>query len=421
MKPIINHWTRHLNQLTPAQQLAEVMGRIYHNGLTTPSGGNLSIKDQNGCVWVSPSQIDKAGLCEHDIICIHPDGHMEGPHTPTSEYPFHLKIYQNRPDIRAIVHAHPVGLVTFCVAGKLPEKALLPDLLDRKPLGFSDYALPGTIQLAEQVGNTFAKGFHSALMENHGIICTAADLANAYYAMEKLEWTSRIQLNALRLIPNLDIALPQTDEEELKPDEGLPANHQEEIESIKQYGKRALQRNLSLSSGFSWSFRAGENLIISTPTADLAMLDPEDFRIIPIHEPAANEIIKLHQNIYLNQADIQSVATFLPPHIMAFAVSDCPFNSRTIPESYLFLRDLPTLPYNTTARETAAKINPHSPLALWANRCLVVSGASLFQVFDRLEVAEFTARSIIEAGSIGGIQPMSPENLEEIIRVYINQ
>ena len=98
---------------TPREQIAMLMKRIYAHGMTTTSGGNLSIKDEEGCIWISPSGVDKGTLRRSDIVCARPDGKMVGTHKPSVEYPFHKAIYEARPDLRAILHAHPAALVAF--------------------------------------------------------------------------------------------------------------------------------------------------------------------------------------------------------------------------------------------------------------------------------------------------------------------
>ena len=77
-----------INYIHPADQLVMFMQRIYDKGLTTTSGGNLSIMDTDGNIWITPASVDKGTLTRKDIICVHPDGTTEGPHKPSSELPF---------------------------------------------------------------------------------------------------------------------------------------------------------------------------------------------------------------------------------------------------------------------------------------------------------------------------------------------
>ncbi|MFV0268569.1 MAG: class II aldolase/adducin family protein, partial [Draconibacterium sp.] len=99
----------------PRDQITMIIDKIYRSGLTTTSGGNISIIDENGDVWVTPSAIDKGTLRPTDIVCVKSDGTIEGRHKPSSEYPFHIAIYKSRPDIKAVIHAHPPALVSFSI------------------------------------------------------------------------------------------------------------------------------------------------------------------------------------------------------------------------------------------------------------------------------------------------------------------
>src|SRR5918912_1068103 len=116
--------TNHINLVHPRDQLLRTMDRIYRYRMTTTSGGNLSIRDTNGDLWITPARVDKGGLRRDDIVCVHPDGTSEGLHPPSSEFPFHQAIYRARPDLGAIVHAHPVALVAFSIIGEVPNTRL---------------------------------------------------------------------------------------------------------------------------------------------------------------------------------------------------------------------------------------------------------------------------------------------------------
>lgn len=115
-----------IEYIHPADQLVMFMQRIYDKGLTTMSGGNLSIMDNDGNLWITPAGVDKGTLTRRDIICVHPDGTVEGPHRPSSELPFHQSVYRMRPDLKAVLHAHPPALVALSIVRKAPDLDLLP-------------------------------------------------------------------------------------------------------------------------------------------------------------------------------------------------------------------------------------------------------------------------------------------------------
>ena len=110
----------------PRDEIVQTIERIYRYRMTTTSGGNLSVRDENGDVWITPSRVDKGGLRREDVVRVGADGRVEGPHRASSEFPFHQSIYGRRPDVRAVVHAHPVALVAFSICRRVPDTALFP-------------------------------------------------------------------------------------------------------------------------------------------------------------------------------------------------------------------------------------------------------------------------------------------------------
>jgi L-fuculose-phosphate aldolase len=108
----------------PREDLLQTMQRIYGYRMTTTSGGNLSIRDPSGDIWITPSRVDKGSLRREDIVCARPDGTTEGINPSSSEVPFHKAIYGMRPDLGGIVHAHSVALVAFSICGRVPDTRL---------------------------------------------------------------------------------------------------------------------------------------------------------------------------------------------------------------------------------------------------------------------------------------------------------
>jgi L-fuculose-phosphate aldolase len=183
--------------LHPRDQITEIISRIYRRGLTTTSGGNISIRDSNGDVWVTPASIDKGSLRPSDILCVHPDGSVAGPHKPSSELPFHLAIYQARPDLGAIVHAHPPALVSFSIVRDFPNTNVIPQARQVcGPIGYAKYELPGSQALGDKIAEEFAKGFNAVILENHGTVVGGSNLKEAFERFETFEFVARILINA---------------------------------------------------------------------------------------------------------------------------------------------------------------------------------------------------------------------------------
>jgi len=115
-----------LEIMHPADQLVAFMTRIYANRLTTASGGNLSILDANGHIWITPTALDKGILTRGDMVQITDQGPVDTRVLPSSELPFHQAIYKSRNNIRAILHAHSPALVSFALMRELPDIHLMP-------------------------------------------------------------------------------------------------------------------------------------------------------------------------------------------------------------------------------------------------------------------------------------------------------
>lgn len=179
------------------KEIAYFMRRLYKQGLTTTSGGNLSVRISEDEILITPSQTDKGRMNASEIIRMKTDGSFENkPFKPSMECGFHLEIYKNGPDIHAIVHAHPVLATSFAVSHKPINCDLLGE--SRAILGtpvFASYALMGTKTLATNVAEAF-KNSNVVLMENHGIITVGKSLLEAFDRMEVLENTARINILA---------------------------------------------------------------------------------------------------------------------------------------------------------------------------------------------------------------------------------
>ena len=173
----------------PRDQIVLIISRIYKNGMTTTSGGNVSIIDDQGDIWVTPSGIDKGALVPEDINCIKADGTILGKHKPSSEFPFHSAIYKIRPELKAIIHAHPPALVSFSIARVIPDTNVIPQAkYVCGPIGFAPYAIPGSEELGENIAAVFAESYNAVIMENHGTVVGGTDMKDAINVLKRLNF-----------------------------------------------------------------------------------------------------------------------------------------------------------------------------------------------------------------------------------------
>ncbi len=417
--------------LHPADQLVMMMNRIYYRGMTTTSGGNLSIRDENGDVWITPSGVDKGMLTRDDIMQIKADGTIVGRHKPSVEYPFHLSVFRRRPDIGAVLHAHSPGLVAFSIVRKLPDVHLIPDVLRVcGELAIAPYAVPGSKLLGENIALEFDKGFQVVLLENHGVVIGAKDIFKAFMAFETLESAAVLEINARKLgaLRPLTTEIIEAANQKNTPsfEEFVPTSHSSEENAIRRdlikIIRRSYDQSLFTSTQGTYSARLSDGSFIITPYGlDRMYLEVEDLVLIKDGKKEAGKkpsrSTLLHEEIYRQHPEIQSVLVAHPPHLMAFAVTETDFDPRTIPESYILLRDILKIPFATNLlrmKGTAAKLSARTPAIICENDSVIVTGTSLLNAFDRLEVAEFTAKSILASKDLGAIVHISDGEIHDI-------
>ena len=421
--------------LHPRDQLVAIMNRIYQNGMTTLSGGNLSIKDEDGGIWITPAGVDKGKLTPRDIMRVRADGVVEGPHKPSSEYPFHRAIYARRPDLNAIVHAHAPALVSFSIVRKIPNTAIIPQAQRVcGPVGYAPYALPGSEQLGANIAATFAQGFDVVLLENHGIATGGNDLLTAYQRLETLDFCARTLLKAQGLgqINTLTEAqLAPFDVQHNRLPEFTPAGHSSRERELRQQVveivHRACARYLMISTEGVVSARVDDRSFLITPTGlDRGSIDIEDIVLIQNGQRERGKLpsrsVRLHSAIYATHPEIHCAITAQSPNATAYAIAERKFDTRTIPESYILLRDIPTVPYGAQFRDPqqiADAVSDAAPVLLIQNDAILTVGRTILQAFDRLEVAEFTARSLIETALLGEHVPIGDAEIGDLKRVFL--
>lgn len=416
--------------LHPRDQLVAIMNRIYHNGMTTLSGGNLSIKDDNGDIWITPSGIDKGKLTPKDIMCVRANGDVIGPHRPSIEFPFHRKIYELRPDFQAIVHAHPPALVSFSIVRQVPDTRIIPQA-NRicGPVGYAPYALPGSEKLGENIANTFAEGYNIIILENHGMAAGGASLLDAFHRLETLDFCARtlIRAKALGDVKTLpEPALNLFDHRHNQLPEFVPTAHSSRERELRQQiveiTARASDRHLMISTEGVVSARLDDDSFLITPTGhDRRTMEVEDIVLVRHGLREAGKMpsrsVRLHEAIYARHPDVNCVMTAQSPNATAYAITPGKFDSRTIPESFILLRDIPLIPFRmlyTQAKTVAEIVSLNAPVALVENDCVLAVGTDVLNAFDRLEVAEYSARSLIDTAVLGQLVPIGNKEIHDL-------
>lgn len=161
--------------------------RLYDKGLMPALSGNISIKRKDE-ILVTASGSCAGDLAYSDIISINSNGIViKGDKKPTSEKNIHLKIYNGRDDINAVIHSHCPSLTAFAVCNKKINKQILPDFaLFYDEIDIIPYFCPSTDELSQAVSEKFQKT-DIVLLKNHGLVLGAKNLKAAFYKLETLD------------------------------------------------------------------------------------------------------------------------------------------------------------------------------------------------------------------------------------------
>jgi L-fuculose-phosphate aldolase len=416
--------------LHPRDEIMQTMDRIYRYRMTTTSGGNLSIRDESGDIWISPARVDKGNLTRNDIVCVHPDGTADGLHPPSSEFPFHKAIYEARPDVGAIVHAHPIALVAFSICRQTPNTRLFHQAHSVcGKVGFAPYACPGSEQLGKNIAATFSEGCDSVILENHGVVVAGDSLPQAFERFEAFEFAGKTlikarQLGAVHFLD--DVQLQQAAERSVDFQSFDPptatANEREFRRQLVEFLRRGCRQRLLISTEGSFSARVDADSFLITPTKrDREQLSVDDLVFVNGDRRESGKLASraaaAHRAIYEKHADVQAIVFAHPVNATAFSVTDSEFDVRTIPESYVFLRDVRRVPYGVQYRDDgqiANYVSKASPAAILENDGVIVTGRSILDTFDRLEVLESTAEAVINARAVGEISTMPDSVIDEL-------
>jgi L-fuculose-phosphate aldolase len=185
-----------------AEDIVAVCYRLYDHGLIAGQDGNVSVRLPSGNLLVTPAGLSKVDVTPDDLVELRPDGTLVTPGTSaSSEVGMHLRIYRERPDVRAVVHAHPPTATAFGVAGRDFMDPVLPEVifhLGSVPL--IPFAMPGTPALGDAMA-PFLASHDAFLLASHGATTVGPSLRLAHQRMESLEHAARILHAAAALGP----------------------------------------------------------------------------------------------------------------------------------------------------------------------------------------------------------------------------
>ena len=180
--------------------IVEVGRRLYARAYVASNDGNISVRLDDERLVTTPKSVSKGFMTPDMMVVVDYDGkRVAGEREASSELPMHLEIYRNRPDINAVVHAHPPTATGFAVAGIPLTRAVLAEVVTTLgSIPIAEYGTPSTSELPEAV-RKYIKAHDGLLLANHGAVTCCKTVMSAYYKMETIEHFARISLVARTL------------------------------------------------------------------------------------------------------------------------------------------------------------------------------------------------------------------------------
>ena len=194
-----------------AQSIVRFCHRLYEKGFVTATDGNVSARLDCGNILVTPTALNKGQVGESDLVELKPDGTpVTLSRKPSSETDMHLYIYEQRSDVRAVVHAHPPYATGFATARVPLTACLFPEVIvGLGAIPLASYATPSTKEVAESLA-PYVMTADAILLANHGVVTCGPDVQDAYFRMEKVEHAAHVtfvarMLGGEKLLSSADI------------------------------------------------------------------------------------------------------------------------------------------------------------------------------------------------------------------------
>lgn len=189
-----------LNEYEVKKQICEIGQRIYNKGFVAANDGNITVKVSDNVIFATPTGVSKGYMTPDMLIKVDMQGNViDGKLKPSSELKMHLRVYKERPDVQAVVHAHPPTATGFAIAGIPLDKYTMPEaVISLGTVPLTEYGTPSTEEIPNAISGAL-QDHDAVLLENHGALTVGNSLLNAYFKMETLEFFAKISLIARQL------------------------------------------------------------------------------------------------------------------------------------------------------------------------------------------------------------------------------
>jgi L-fuculose-phosphate aldolase len=218
-----------VNEYEIKKQICEIGRRMYNRNMLAANDGNISVKISPTEWLCTPTGVSKGFMTPEFICKVNEKGDLiqkKGDFRPSSEIKMHMRIYEKRKDVTAVVHAHPAYATSFAIAGIPLTQPIMPEaviMLGCVPI--AAYGTPSTYEIPDNV-EKYLPYYDAVLLESHGALSWSVDLLSAYYKMESLEFYAELLFKAKLLGGPKEFNRTQIERlYELRRQMGLPGKH----------------------------------------------------------------------------------------------------------------------------------------------------------------------------------------------------
>lgn len=218
-----------VNEFEIKKQICDIGKRIYDRNMVAANDGNISVKLNDHEFLCTPTGVSKGFMTPEYICKIDEKGNIlqaNAPFKPSSEIKMHLRVYEKRPDVGSVVHAHPIYATSFAIAGIPLTQPIMPEaVIALGCVPIAEYGTPSTMEIPDNV-EKYLPYFDAVLLESHGALTYSTDLLSAYMKMESVEFYAQL-LYQSRVLGGPKEFSKETVEKlyEIRRKMGLPGKH----------------------------------------------------------------------------------------------------------------------------------------------------------------------------------------------------
>ncbi len=184
-----------VNEFEIKKEICEIGRRIYDKGMVASNDGNISVKLNENEFLCTPTGVSKGFMTPEYICKVDKNGKVlqaNGKFKPSSEIKMHMRVYRERPDVNAVVHAHPMYATAFAIAGIPLTQPIMPEaVISLGCVPIAEYGTPSTEEIPDAVSK-YLPYYDAVLLENHGALSYSDSLLSAYHKMESVEFYAKL-------------------------------------------------------------------------------------------------------------------------------------------------------------------------------------------------------------------------------------